>query len=137
MFIIIIIIVIIILFISDYNKDNFENLDNKKKKNILCRKPTINNPFANPLFNDYNDNINIKACNAEKTILLRKKIFNNNINAKKNKLFQSKIKLNNYYFYQLPNTYNIPDTIKFGKKIFLNNNKSGECKRFNKNCHFA
>lgn len=119
------------MYIINENKETFENIDNNMKKK--CRKPSKDNPFANSLYIDYIDNIDIKACDDKESNLLQKKIFNENINIK-NKLSPSNIRLNKYYFYQMPSTNNIPNTVDFGKKIFFNNDKSDECKRFNKNC---
>ena len=86
------------------------------------------------MYSDYINNNNSKACDDKKSREKQDKIINKKF-AKNNSIPLNDFKLNKYYFYRVPNTYNIPDNDKFGKLLLSNNNKSGECKRFNKNCH--
>ena len=131
MMVIICIFLIIIIYICNINSIN--DVTEKFEENG-CRLPTENNPFSNSLYTDYL-NPNIKACDTPDSYQLQQKLFNTIIN-KNNESIESNIKLNDYYFYTLPNTYNISDQKKVGEWLFLNDGKSGECKRLNKNCQY-
>ena len=130
MVIIISILLIIIIYIIGFRTDP-DVTETFEKNN--CRLPTENNPFSNSLYTDYLKD-NIKACDTPESNELQQKLFHININ-KNNESIESNIKLNDYYFYTLPNTYNISNQKNVGEWLFLNDGKTGECKRLNKNCH--
>lgn len=126
-----IIILLIIINLIGKIKFNNININNQIKKEIKCRKSTINNPMSNILITMNNEELNIPACNE-------------NINSKK--LIEENLNYNVYYNSKdlfKKKTGNIK-YVKNPSSIYPNNNKeylnylydlnSNNCKINSKNC---
>ena len=117
--------------ILDDEKDREVEIDNKK-----CVKPTKNNPFMNPRYTDYKENVNrSEACDID-NVEVQKNIdetFSKGLFRDVNDVFDRKT--NSRHFYTVPSTTFPNDQDKFAKWLYgnmpscKNPETSGQCLR--------
>jgi hypothetical protein len=128
---------LIITIIFFYFKKDLEKFVDEQKKENLCTKPTIDNPFMNFTVGDQIKNPKrLPACPID--LQIKKDIFKNFYNEYKDpyqtpfdEMFKNKFKPSDRNFYTLPVTTATNDQKGFAESLYGN---MGLCKSFNEKC---
>ena len=120
-----------------YYKKDLEKFVDQQKKEKICTKPTIDNPFMNFTVGDQIKNPKrLPACSID--LQIKKDIIKNFYNEFKdpyqepfNQMFKNKFKPSDRSFYTLPVTTASNDQKGFAESLYGN---MGLCKSFNEKC---